>query len=226
MPILNRDDCPIYFEQFGPSVQTDLPRLLLIQGIGVRGSGWGPQVHGLKKSCSIVTFDNRGIGRSVPCSGPITVETMADDAIAVLDHMGWSTAHIAGHSLGGVVAQQLALNHPKRVDSLSLFCTFARGVDGARATPRVIWLGIRSRVGTRAMRRRAFVEMLWPSDALAKMDSVRLADDLALVVGRDLADFLPVMNLQLKALGAHDVSSRLIELGNFLRLSSAGRVTL
>ena len=69
-------------------------------------------------------------------AAPITVEQMAEDAVALLDALGIATAHVVGHSLGGTVAVQLALLAPTRVKSLSLLCTFARGKDVAPLSAR------------------------------------------------------------------------------------------
>jgi pimeloyl-ACP methyl ester carboxylesterase len=114
--------------------------------------------------------------------------------------------------MGGVIAQQLALDCPKRVRSLSLLCTFARGRDGARLTPWVLWMTLRTRIGTRRMRRRAFLEMLWPSDELQSADKDKLAARVASLVGRDLADQPPILMKQMMALARHDCSKSLGQL--------------
>src|SRR4051812_41788837 len=101
--------------------------ILFIQGIGVTGSGWQPQIEYFKKSHDVICYDNRGIGQSAPSTEALTIRGMADDARIIMDSVGWSSAHIVGHSMGGVIAQQLALAYPERVKSLSLLCTFSRG---------------------------------------------------------------------------------------------------
>src|SRR4051812_46066116 len=75
--------------------------VLLIQGVGVHGDGWLPQTDALASKFRCVTFDNRGMGRSQPVGGGITVEQMAEDALAVLDAEKIESAHVVGHSLGG-----------------------------------------------------------------------------------------------------------------------------
>ncbi len=187
----------------------EAPPILFIQGVGVAGSGWMPQVRELSREYRCLTFDNRGLGGSAHVPGPITIEAMAADALALMDAAGWEAAHVVGHSMGGVIAQQLALDAPGRVRSLSLLCTFARGRDAARMTPRVVWLGIRSRVGTRGMRRRAYLEMLYSPGHLASADLEALAAQTGELIGRDLADSPPILMKQLRALGAHDISARL-----------------
>jgi aminoacrylate hydrolase len=147
---------------------------------------------------------------------------MAEDARALMDAAGWESAHVMGHSMGGVIAQQLALHCPRRVRSLSLLCTFGRGKEATRLTPAVLWMGLRSRVGTRAMRRRAFLEMLWSPDALEREDQAELATRIAALVGHDLADQPPIVMKQLSALRWHDCSARLRELAGIPTLVVSG----
>ncbi|MBX3748076.1 MAG: alpha/beta fold hydrolase [Verrucomicrobiae bacterium] len=184
----------------------------MIQGVGVTGEGWRPLVDELARDHSVLFFDHRGIGRSVPCGGPITIEAMAGDAAALMEAAGWRSAHVVGHSMGGVVAQQLALDHPGRVRSLSLLCTFARGRDGARLTPWSIWMGMRTRLGTRGMRRRAFLGMLMSRRHRAMGDLDAVAGRVAAWIGRDLAEWPGVVGRQVGALRRHGGSGRLGEL--------------
>jgi 3-oxoadipate enol-lactonase len=188
------------------------PAVLLIQGCGVAGNGWRPQVDGLSDRFDLLTFDNRGLGRS-ELRTPLTVEGMAEDALAILDAEQVDRAHLVGHSMGGVIAQQLALAAPARVASLSLLCTFARGRQGARLTPALALTALRMRIGSRAMRRQAFVELVMPPSYLARVDRVRLATDLGTIFGRDLADNPPVVMKQVAAMARFDAGSRLSELG-------------
>jgi pimeloyl-ACP methyl ester carboxylesterase len=181
--------------------------VLFIQGVGVHGEGWRPQVESLAAHYTCVTFDNRGVGQSVPAAAPISVPQMAADARAVLDGLGVKSAHVVGHSLGGLVALQLALDARPRVRSLSLLCTFASGRAAAPLTPRMIWLGLRSRVGTRKMRRRGFLAIIMPPGNLG--DPEASAAELAALFGHDLGDQLPIVDVQLKAMRGADLTTRL-----------------
>jgi len=209
MPFFESKDATIHYELQGQGEP-----VLFIQGCGVTGSGWDPQVMELSANFQCLTFDNRGIGRSKTSDPALTVEKMAADALALMTAIGWESAHIVGHSLGGVIAQQLALDAPERVRSLSLLCTFSKGAEGARVTPSIAWMGLKTRLGTRAMRRRAFLRMLFPSEFLAGIRAEELASSLAPVIGRDLADWPPIVMKQLKALGKHDRTSELRKLMN------------
>lgn len=101
--------------------------LLLIHGLGYARWGWEPVVPALAERFDVVLFDNRGIGESDAPPGPYTVAEMAEDAVQVLDETGIERAHVVGTSLGGMVAQELALSHPERVDRLVLACTTPGG---------------------------------------------------------------------------------------------------
>ena len=184
------------------------PAVLLIQGVGVIGHGWKPQVDGLKDAFTLISIDNRGIGRSTSVQPP-TIEDMAADALAVADAEGVERFHLVGHSMGGIISQQVALQAPGRVLSLALLCTFLKGRQGTMIAPAMLGTAIRSRIGTKRMRRRAFVQLVMPRDYLAAQDRDRLCADLGELFGRDLADQPPIIMKQLKAMGRFDASTRL-----------------
>jgi 3-oxoadipate enol-lactonase len=103
------------------------PALLLIHGLGYARWGWQPVLPGLGARFDVILFDNRGIGGSDAPPGPYSVPEMAADAIQVLDECGVERAHVVGTSLGGMVAQEVALTYPERVDRLVLACTTPGG---------------------------------------------------------------------------------------------------
>ena len=122
--------------------------------------------------------------------------------------------HVAGHSMGGLIAQEVALLAPARVKSLALLCTFARGKQAARLTPDIILVGLRTRIGTRVMRRNAFLGLIMPPAILATRDRAQLAEELRPLFGHDLADQPPIIMKQLAAMAKYDASARLGQLAH------------
>jgi len=210
MATLNRPDTTIHYELAG----TAGPPVLLVQGIGVTGEAWRRQVEVLSQTCRTLAFDNRGIGRSLPCAGLISINAMAEDAFALMDAVGWESAHVVGHSMGGLIGQQMAIDAPGRVRSLACVCSFSRGKDAARLTLPVLWMGIRTRLGTRKMRRNAFLNILYSADRLRRSDLPNLAAETSSLIGRDLADSPPILMKQLQACARHHLRLRLGELAS------------
>jgi aminoacrylate hydrolase len=187
------------------------------------GRGWSPQVASLAADHTCVVFDNRGIGASRGHTDGLTVDVMARDALAVLDALGLHRAHVVGHSLGGVIAQRVALLRPERVLSLSLLCTFAGGNDLRSPTARLAWLGLRAQVGTRRMRREGFARLVTPDAYLQARGIGPTIDELESVFGRELSARLPIAGVQLRALRAHDERARLSELSAIRTLVISGQ---
>jgi pimeloyl-ACP methyl ester carboxylesterase len=105
------------------------PSIVLIMGWGGDHTAWAFQIPALAAEFDVIALDNRGAGQSDAPDRPFTLADMADDVVALMDELGVRTAHICGASMGGMIAQELALRHPERVLTLQLHCTTA-GVDG------------------------------------------------------------------------------------------------
>jgi 3-oxoadipate enol-lactonase len=124
MPFVHATDgTRIHFEVTGKSGATPV---LMIQGLGASKNAWNLQRIAMATRFRIISFDNRGAGRSDKPTEPFTLEQMADDALAVLDAAGIETAHVVGASMGGVISQIVAVKYPHRVRSLTLVCTACR----------------------------------------------------------------------------------------------------
>lgn len=129
------DGIALHYERTGAGAP-----VLLVMGLGMNATGWWRTVPVLAEGFEVVAFDNRGSGRSDRPPGPYTMERLVDDAADVLDAARIERAHVYGVSLGGMIAQQLALAHPERVGRLVLGSTTAGGADVALPTPDVLKL--------------------------------------------------------------------------------------
>ena len=102
--------------------------LLLIMGTAADHSSWSAQVAAYRDHYSVITYDARGTGQSThpPDLDSYSMAILADDASALLDHLGIETAHVSGLSLGSATAQELAIKNPDQISSLQLHCTWGR----------------------------------------------------------------------------------------------------
>ena len=118
-----RTGIEIYYEVEGSGEP-----LLLIMGTAADHTTWAAQVEAYRDHYSVITYDARGTGRSTHPEDrhSYSMRILADDASALLDHLGIGRAHISGLSLGSATAQELAINHPQQVASLQLHCTWGR----------------------------------------------------------------------------------------------------
>lgn len=118
MPTLPLPDATLHYEIGGSG-----PPLLLIAGMASDSASWGPLVPRLEQSFTVIRPDNRSTGRTRPVDAPASVPIWAQDAVALLDHLGVASAQVMGHSLGGIIATHLAMAEPKRVTRLVLLAS-------------------------------------------------------------------------------------------------------
>ncbi len=121
--VVSGDGTRISYGQFGRS---EGDPLLLLMGLGIDRWGWVRQRGAFGARYRCITPDNRGTGLSDKPEDGYSIDVMAEDAVAVLDHAGIGSAHVLGASMGGAIAQVLAVRHPDRVRSLTLACTAGR----------------------------------------------------------------------------------------------------
>ncbi len=189
------DGTRIRYQRFG---RTDAEPLLLIQGLGADSGGWLLQRFPFGGRFRCIAPDNRGAGRSDVPDGPYDLEVMADDLVAVLDAEEIDAAHVVGVSMGGCLAQILAVRHPGRVRSLVLSCTachhhpwrvelLEQWAEVARTKGMRAFLGdgLRWLVGSRSLRRfwpamRLFGPVAFdisPEAFVAQIDAILAMDD-------------------------------------------------
>ncbi|MDB9232947.1 alpha/beta fold hydrolase [Halorubrum ezzemoulense] len=133
MPTVTRDGVTIDYAVDGDPGE---PTVLLLEGLGYGRWMWRWLAEALADDYEVLRPDNRGTGDSDVPDGPYTVAEMAADAAAVLDDRGVEAAHVCGASMGGMIAQELALSDD-RVASLTLLCTSPGGDDAAPTPPEV-----------------------------------------------------------------------------------------
>jgi 3-oxoadipate enol-lactonase len=133
MPFAQNQGAKIYWDQQGEGAP-----LLLIMGLGWTSQMWYRSRPVLSAQFRTIAFDNRGVGQSDVPPGPYPIALMASDAAAVLDAAGVERAHICGMSMGGMIAQESALQYPQRVRSLILGCTAPGGPNAVQAEREVI----------------------------------------------------------------------------------------
>ncbi len=118
MPVLTLPDVALHYEIGGSG-----PPLMLIAGMASDSASWGPLVNRLEQAFTVIRPDNRSTGRTLPADAPVSVPIWAQDAAALLDHLGIERAQVMGHSLGGIIATQMAMAAPDRVARLVLLAS-------------------------------------------------------------------------------------------------------
>jgi pimeloyl-ACP methyl ester carboxylesterase len=121
VPFAELEERRVYFEEHGEG-----DPVLLINGLGADHSAWGLQTDYLRRFFRVIVFDNPGVGRTTGPRGPYTTELFADVAAGLLRRLAIERAHVVGASMGGTIAQQVAVRHPELIRSLVLHCSWWR----------------------------------------------------------------------------------------------------
>lgn len=134
MPKLKVGDIDIYYEIHGEGAQT----LVMIRGLGSDLCAWYEQTPVLSRAFRLLQHDNRGAGRSDKPTAPYSIRQMAADTKGLMDSLGIGRAAMLGISMGGMIAQEFALNYPDRLTSLILGCTNFGGPKAVSAAPEIV----------------------------------------------------------------------------------------
>lgn len=208
------------FEDALPAIQTERLKMyyevrgqgdpvLLIRGLGSTCEGFKPQVEGLSPHFRVISFDNRCVGRTDQPQEPFTIADMADDTAALLDALGIESAHVFGVSLGGMIAQELVLRHPKKVQRLALGCTHAGPRTAARAPEWAIRIFDESRDMPRRDALRHSIPILFSTKTVAERPE--LVEDVLAVMEHNNQPKSSYL-LQLGAVMKHDTIDRLSQI--------------
>lgn len=136
MPKVKVNDIQVYYEVYGEGFP-----LLMIMGLSANLDWWDPRmVQKLSKKFKIIMFDNRGAGRTDVSDRKYTIRLFADDTAGLMDALGISRAHIIGGSMGGMIAQELVLNYPEKVEKLVLCYTYCGGTKGVQPSGEILEL--------------------------------------------------------------------------------------
>jgi 3-oxoadipate enol-lactonase len=173
MPFVELPDARVHYSTSGASGSP----VLLVMGFGAPGHMWLNQIDAFKHRHRVAWFDNAGAGQTTRTSRtPARMKDLARHAVAVLDGLGWEHAHVVGVSMGGMIAQEMALGWKKRVKSLSLVATHAGGFRNATPPPLSLLLFGRAFLGPRSQRARALERLIFPDDYLRTIDVAPLRD--------------------------------------------------
>lgn len=205
MPLAHAGDIELDYERRGSG-----PPLLLIMGMSGTRAHWSERFLGLlARDFEVIAYDHRGVGESSRVEHGFTILDLAADAAGLMSALEVDSAHVLGFSMGGMVAQELALAHPERIRTLTLAGTYCGGEGSALASPEATEV-LRDAVATRD--REAAIEGFWRvnvSHAFAA-DAQAHAEFMAIGLSKGVA--LAVVMEQMRAIAGHDTSSRLGEI--------------
>ncbi|MGH7275821.1 MAG: alpha/beta fold hydrolase [Candidatus Rokuibacteriota bacterium] len=201
MPKVSVNDIEMYYVEAGAGEP-----LVLIMGFGGDHTAWAFQLRAFAERYRVIAFDNRGAGQTDVPDSPYTIPMMAEDTVGLMDALGIDRAHVLGVSMGGMIAQEIALNHAHRVRSLHLGCTLAHP-DGYSHARGAAWTEMRTRLSPEAALRAIFLWLFAPSTYNERPEFVErfLQNALANPYRQSLTGFLR----QRDAIAEHDTVDRL-----------------
>lgn len=205
MALARIGDIELSYERSGEG-----PPLLLIMGMSGTMRHWGdPLLEDLRRDFDTIVYDHRDIGESTRTGKPFTIAQLAEDAFGLLEALGLESAHVMGISMGGMVAQELALAYPERVGTLVLGCTYCGG-EGSRLASEEVMRRLAEAMSS-GDRERA-VRAAWEANVSRGFAAREEAWERFVQAGARYAVPVEVIMRQMQAIAAHDTSERLSEL--------------
>lgn len=200
MPSAKVNGISMYYEVHGNGEP-----MVLIHGSSYDVSAWAGQLGAFSKKYKVLLFDNRGTGRTEATKPPYDTAMMADDTAALMDHTGMESAHVLGYSLGGYIAQELALRHPGKVRSLILAATGANYYPIGKARTELLLRMVREGVSFELVLRTLF---LWMFSNRFFEDDSRVSGAIEAFAKNPYPQPINGLEGQIAALLNHDASGR------------------
>lgn len=183
------------------------PPLLMIMGLGGTYAHWDERfLEDLKRDHEVIIYDHRGVGKSTRVSEPFTIAQLAQDASALLGALEIGNAHVLGFSMGGMVAQELALSHPEQTDRLVLASTYCGGAESKRS--RSTALSRLAEAGASGDRELA-TQVAWEINVSPEFAQNEQARERFFEIASRRRVAFVVLRAQVNAIMAHDTSERL-----------------
>ncbi|HEX5308520.1 MAG TPA: alpha/beta hydrolase [Solirubrobacteraceae bacterium] len=204
MPLAKAGQIELSYDRAG-----DGPPLLLVMGMSGTKHHWGERVLSeLRRDFEVIVYDHRDAGDSTRTGAPFTIAELADDAAALLAALEVESAHVMGISMGGMVAQELALGHPERVRALTLGCTYCGGAGSSLAAQETIE---RLAAAMSSGDRRLAIRTAWEINVSPGFAADEAEWERFLATGMKYGLPVAVIMEQMKAIAGHDTSARLAD---------------
>jgi 3-oxoadipate enol-lactonase len=205
MPLAKAGQIELSYDRAGEG-----PPLLLIMGMSGTKHHWGAAVlEQLRRDFETIVYDHRDAGDSTKTRQPFTIADLAADAAGLLEALELDSAHVMGISMGGMIAQELALAHPERIASLTLGCTYCGG-EGSTLTSEAVMRRLAEAMSS-GDRERA-IRTSWEVNVSASFAANEDAYARFLKTGMTYGLPVKVIMEQMRAIAGHDTSARLPEL--------------
>ncbi len=202
MTVVKAGEIELSYERIGTG-----PPLLMIMGLGGTFAHWDDRfLADLRRDYELIIYDHRGVGASSRVEEPFTMTQLAADAASLLGALEIESAHVFGFSMGGMVAQELALAHPQLIERLVLASTYCGGVESTRSRSMLLKrLAEAAASGDRALA----VQLAWEINVSPEFAKDERARERFLEIAKHRRVALAVFQEQLRAIAGHDTSERL-----------------